>query len=268
MDYSVTDSLFGNWVVNIFLAAVIFFVGRWVVNLLTKLADTVMTRSGVDEILRRFVGTILKWLLLLLVVIAALTQLGVNTTSLVALVGAAGLAVGLALKDSLSNFAAGVMLVVFRPFRAGDFVEAGGVMGVVENIQIFSTTLATLDNKEVTVPNGNIYSGTITNFSARDTRRIDLIFSIGYGDDIKQAKELIESIMAEDERILEDPAPTVGVMELGTNSVDLFARPWVNSADWWTTRIELLEKVKQAFDENGISIPFPQMDVHVQNPGD
>ena len=253
-----------GWLVNIVLAALIFFVGRWAVGLAVKLADSLMMRSEVEEILRDFVTGILKWLLLLLVVVAALAQLGINTTSLVVLIGAAGLAVGLALKDSLANFAAGVMLVVFRPFRGGDFIDAAGVMGVVEKIQIFATTMRTLDNKEVIVPNGAIYAGTITNFSARDTRRIDLIFSIGYGDDIKKAKAIIEEIMDKDERILGDPEPTVGVMELATNSVDLFARPWVNSEDWWSTRIDLLEKVKEAFDENGISIPFPQMDLHVQ----
>jgi len=216
-----------------------------------------------DDILVDFICAIARTALLLFVIIAALEQLGVDTTSLIALLGAAGLAVGLALQNSLANFAAGVMLIVFRPFKAGDFVEAGGTTGVVEKISIFSTTMRTGDNREVIVPNGSIYGSNITNYSARETRRIDLVFGIGYGDDIRKARDIILSILDQDERILNDPAPVVAVGELGASSVDFVVRPWVATADYWNVRWDLLEKVKLAFDENKVSIPFPQRDVHL-----
>jgi small conductance mechanosensitive channel len=177
--------------------------------------------------------------------------------------GAAGLAVGLALQGSLQNFAAGVMLIIFRPFKAGDYVDAGGTSGTVETIKIFNTVLKTPDNREVIVPNGAIYGGTITNFSARATRRIDMVFGIGYGDDIRKAKEVIKAILESDERILKDPEPLIAVGELGDNSVNFNVRPWVNSGDYWPVKFDLNERIKLAFDENGISIPYPQMDVHM-----
>jgi len=182
---------------------------------------------------------------------------------LLALVGAAGLAIGLSLQDSLKNFAAGVMLVIFKPFREGDFVEAAGVSAVVEHIQIFNTIMRTGDNREVIVPNGAIYSGVITNFSARDTRRIDMVFGIGYDDDLRKAKEVLAEIIAADDRILKDPAPVIAVSELADSSVNFVVRPWVNSADYWAVLWGTTEAVKLRFDEEGISIPFPQMDVHM-----
>jgi small conductance mechanosensitive channel len=169
----------------------------------------------------------------------------------------------LALKDSLSSFAAGVMLIIFRPFKLGDFVEAGGVMGVVEEIRIFHTMLKTGDNREITMPNSQIYSGTIINYSARETRRIDLVIGIGYGDDIKQARNIINDILAANTNLLQDPAPTVMLLELGESSVDFAVRPWVKAADYWSTRADLLEAIKTKFDQEGISIPYPQRDVHV-----
>jgi small conductance mechanosensitive channel len=205
---------------------------------------------------------------MLFVFIAALDQLGVDTTSLIALIGAAGLAVGLALQGSLQNFAAGVMLVVFRPFKIGDVVDAGGAMGKIEKISIFSTTMITPDNRDIIVPNGQIYSGTITNYSANETRRVDLVFGIGYGDDMRKAKEIMEDIVAKHELILDDPAPGVAVAELADSSVNFNVRPWVNAADYWTVRADVIEQVKTAFDENGISIPFPQMDVHLDKVGE
>jgi small conductance mechanosensitive channel len=214
--------------------------------------------------LARFLGNILYAVLLVAVIIAAVDQLGVNTTSLLAVFGAAGLAVGLALQNSLSNFSAGVMLIIFRPFKVGDFIEAAGVTGVVEEVQIFNTLLKTPDNREIIVPNGQIYSGTITNFSARDTRRIDLVFGIGYDDDIKKAKQLIEQIMTADDRILKEPAAAVALGELADSSVNINVRPWVKSENYWPVRADLLENVKAAFDANGISIPFPQRDVHMK----
>jgi small conductance mechanosensitive channel len=251
------------WFVKIALALAIFFIGREVAKWLVKLSGRVLRKGGMDDMLVQFLGNITHALLLAFVVLAALAQLGINTSSALAVFAAAGLAVGLALQNSLANFAAGVMLIVFRPFKVGDFVEAGGVAGVVESIAVFSTTMKTGDNKEVIVPNGQIYSATITNFSARATRRIDLVFAIGYGDDIKQAKQILAAEMAKDARILQEPSPAILVLELADSSINLAARPWVNSGDYWTVRSDLLENVKGAFDAAGIRIPYPQRDVHL-----
>jgi small conductance mechanosensitive channel len=231
---------------------------------ITNLVKKLMGKAKMDTILVNFIGSIIKSVLLLFVVIAALDQLGVNTTSLIALIGAAGLAIGLALQGSLQNLASGVMLIIFRPFTAGDFVDAGGAMGVVEEIGIFTTTMRTGDNKEVIVPNGALFGGIITNYSKRDTRRVDMVFGIGYGDDIRKAKDIITGIIEADERILKDPAPLVAVGELADSSVNFNVRPWVKSADYWGVYFDLNEKIKMAFDDNGISIPFPQMDVHIE----
>lgn len=251
------------WLIKMVLAIAIFYVGRMLAKSLVGVTEKVLRKSATDDMLVAFIGNIIYALLLVIVVLAALDQLGVNTNSALAVLGAAGLAVGLALQGSLSNFAAGVMLIMFRPFKTGDFVEAGGVSGVVETIAVFSTTMRTGDNKEVIVPNGQIYSGTIINYSARETRRVDLVFGIGYGDSIKQARDLILSEMAKDVRILKDPAPAVTVAELGDNSVNLNVRPWVASGDYWAVRSDLLENVKDAFDDAGITIPYPQRDVHM-----
>ncbi|MHC4695766.1 MAG: mechanosensitive ion channel family protein [Planctomycetota bacterium] len=202
-------------------------------------------------------------LLMTPVVISAVQKLGVPTTSFVAVVGAAGLAVGFALQGSLANFAAGVMVIIFRPFKAGDFVEAGGVSGAVEEVQIFATVLKTPDNKRVIVPNSAITGGTITNYSANETRRVDLVFGIGYGDDIKKAKDALEDILAQDERVLKDPTATIAVAELADNSVNLVVRPWVKTLDYWDVLFDVTEAVKQRFDAENISIPFPQRDLHL-----
>jgi small conductance mechanosensitive channel len=254
------------WSISLVSALAIFIIGRWVAKLLTRLLRKLLTKTKMDVILINFIYSIVNAILLLFIIIAALDQLGVDTTSLIALLGAAGLAVGLALQNSLQNFAAGVLLIIFRPFKTGDFVEAGGTAGVVESISIFSTIMRTGDNREVIVPNGSIYNGTITNFSARETRRIDMVFGIGYGDDIKKAKEILQQILDADERILKDPAPLIAVGELGDSSVNFNVRPWVKSGDYWNVRFDVTEQVKLAFDENGISIPFPQMDVHLDKP--
>jgi len=251
------------WAINIGMAVAVFIVGRMIVGVITGVMRKLLTKAKMDDILVDFICSISHAALVLFVIIAALDQLGVDTTSLVALLGAAGLAVGLAMKDSLANFAAGVMLIIFRPFKSGDFVEAGGTMGTVEKISIFSTTLRTGDNREVSIPNGAIYGSTITNYSARETRRIDLVFGIGYNDDIGKAREILLRVMGEDERILKDPEPVVAVGELGASSVDFVVRPWVASGDYWAVRWDLLEKVKLAFDAEGISIPYPQQDVHM-----
>lgn len=245
------------------VALAIFVIGRWVAMWLLSAARRLMRRGGMDDMLVTFVSNIVYFMLLAVVVIAALDHLGVQTTSLLAIVGAAGLAVGLALKDSLGNFASGVLLIVFRPFRVGDFIEAAGTSGIVQAVNVFSTVLATGDNREVIVPNGQIYGGTIVNVTARPTRRIDLVFGIGYGDDIRTAKRLIEEVMGRDERILAEPAPAISLAELADSSVNINVRPWVNTGDYWAVRSDLLENVKAAFDANGISIPFPQRDVHL-----
>ena len=255
------------WGINIVLAILIFYIGRMVVGAIVGITKKLMAKAGVDEMLVSFVSSILRWLLLLFVIVAALDQLGVNTTSLVAILGAAGLAIGLSLQGSLSNFAAGVMLIVFRPFQKGDFVDIAGTTGSVEAIGIFTTTLVTPDNKVTIVPNGGIYSSTITNFSARDTRRVDMVFGCSYGDDIRVVKAELEKIIGEDDRVLADPAPTIEVSELADSSVNFIVRPWVKSADYWQVMWDTTAKVKLRFDEAGISIPFPQMDVHMDKVG-
>ena len=251
------------WGIKIALALVIFYVGRMVVGLVVNGANKVLVARGMDEILVSFLSSILRWVLLLFVIIAALSQLGINTTSLVALLGAAGLAIGLSLQSSLSNFASGVMLIIFRPFTKGDFVEAGGATGVVDSISIFTTTLTTTDNKEIIVPNGSILSNNITNYSARPTRRVDMVFGISYDDDIRKAKQLLQDIIAADDRVMADPAPTIALGELADSSVNFLVRPWVKAEDYWGLLWDTTETVKLKFDEAGISIPYPQMDVHV-----
>jgi small conductance mechanosensitive channel len=251
------------WSINIVSAIVVFIVGRLVAKVLVKVLERLLVRAKVDSMLIEFIGSIVSAGLLLFVIIASLDMLGVNTTSLIAMLGAAGLAVGLALQGSLQNFASGVLLIIFRPFQVGNFIEAGGISGTVEKITIFNTIMLTPDNREIIVPNGAVYGGTITNISARDTRRIDMVFGIGYGDDIKKAKELLMQAMESDERILKDPAPVVALAELADSSVNFVVRPWVKAADYWDVKFEFTEKIKLAFDANGISIPFPQMDIHM-----
>ncbi|NPA72202.1 MAG: mechanosensitive ion channel [Gammaproteobacteria bacterium] len=252
------------WGIKIAMAIVIFVVGKFVIKLVVNLLKKVLGRSkGMDEMLINFIASIVNSVLLLFVIIASLDQLGVDTSSLVALIAAAGLAIGLALQGSMQNFAAGVMILLFKPFKSGDFIDAGGVAGVVENVQIFSTTMRTGDNKEVIVPNGSIYAGAITNFSARDTRRVDMVFGIGYDDDIRQAKSILEKLVTEDSRIHAEPAPVVALSELADSSVNFIVRPWTDSGDYWAVMWDMNEKVKLAFDEAGISIPYPQMDVHL-----
>ena len=251
------------WGIRIALALAIFYIGRMVVAAIVKVTEKFMTSRGMDDILVKFLCSILRWVLLLFVVIASLSQLGIDTTSLVALLGAAGLAIGLSLQSSLSNFASGVMLIVFRPFTKGDFVEVAGTSGSVDNISIFTTTLTTPDNKEVIVPNGAVIGNNITNYSARDTRRVDMVFGIGYDDDIKKAKALLEQIIAADDRVLAEPEPVVALGELADSSVNFLVRPWVNASDYWGVLWDTTESVKLKFDEAGISIPYPQMDVHL-----
>lgn len=251
------------WSIRILTAIGIWLVGRWVVDRLIGVIRKLMTRANVDVMLVQFLGNIIHTVLLAAVIIAALDKLGVPTTSMLAVFGAAGLAVGLALRDSLSNFAAGVMLIVYRPFRVGDFIEAGGISGVAEEIRIFSTVMRTPDNRQIIVPNGQISNGVIINFNAKPTRRIDLVLGISYGDDIHKAKGIIGRILSEDGRVLTDPEPLVALGELGESSVNINVRPWVKTEDFWTVRADLLERIKIAFDNEGVTIPFPQRDVHL-----
>ena len=251
------------WSTNIIFAILIWVIGRKVVGVIVNLIKKGFSKAKVEEVLARFLASIIRALLTAFVAIAALEQLGVPTTSLVAIFGAAGLAVGLSMQDSLKNFAAGVMIIINGPFKSGDFVEVAGVGGVVEKVTVFSTIIRTGDNREVIVPNGSIYGGTIVNYSARETRRVDLVIGIGYDDDIKQAKEILMQILKDDERILDDPAPAVALAELADSSVNFNVRPWVKTEDYWAVRSAVLEQVKLRFDEQGVSIPYPQQDVHL-----
>jgi len=241
----------------------IFIIGKWVSKFIVRFTRRLMLKAKVEEILTKFLANLINVLLLIVIVLAALNNLGVNTTSLVAILGAAGLAIGLALQGTLSNFGAGVLLIIFKPFKAGDFIDAGGAMGSVEEINIFNTKFKTPDNKVVIVPNASIISSNITNFSAKDTRRIDLTFGAGYGDDLRLVKQELMNVISEDSRVLKDPEPFVAVSELADSSVNFLFRIWVNSADYWAVNFDMIEKVKLRFDEKGISIPFPQRDVHL-----
>lgn len=248
---------------NIFAAIAIYLIGRVVVRILTGLLEKVMDRAKVDVTLSSFLSNIAHYVLITFVILMALESLGVDTTSLAAIMGAAGLAIGLALQSSLSNFASGVMIILFKPFRVGDFIEAADVSGTVEEISIFSTLMKTGDNKQIIVPNGSIYSGNIINYSAKPTRRIDMIVGCGYGDDLRAVKAFLTILVETDERILKDPAPVVAVSELGDSSVNFVVRPWVNSADYWAVLWDLNERVKLGFDERGFNIPYPTQDIHV-----
>ena len=248
---------------KIIAAIVIFMIGKWLSGVLSRTVGKAMNRAKAEQVLVKFVVNLAYAALLAFVVLAALAQLGIQTTSFIAIIGAAGLAIALALQGFLSNFAAGVMLIIFRPFKVGDFIEAAGTAGSVEEIMIFSTKLKSPDNKQLYVPNGSILAGTIVNYSARNQRRVDLVFGCGYGDDIKKTKALLEAIVKENPLVLDDPAPTIGVLELGDSSVNFAVRPWVATPDYWDVHFQITEEVKQRFDEAGISIPFPQRDVHL-----
>ena len=255
--------LFVSYGIKVIAALVIFVIGRWVAGICQRVVHKVMDKRGVDNTVTAFVGNFTFFTLLAFFILAALGQLGIQTTSFIAVVGAAGLAVGLALQGSLANFAAGFLLLIFRPFRVGDYIEGAGTAGTVEKIQLFTTQLQTPDNKTVIVPNAGMTSGNIVNYSTKGTRRVDMTFGISYSDDIDKAREIIQEIIASDERVLKEPASTVAVSELADSSVNFVVRPWVESADYFGLLWGVTEKVKKRFDEAGISIPFPQRDVHL-----
>ena len=248
---------------NIIIAIMIFVFGRMIARKLAGLSRAIMTKADMDETLLTFLRNIIYYVLLAAVVIAALDQAGINVTSFLAILGAAGLAIGLALKDSLSNFAAGVMLIMLKFFEKGDYIIAAGTSGTVSAINIFNTVLTSPDNKKVIVPNSAILAGTIINVTANDTRRVDLVIGIGYDDDLLKAKQLLKKIVSEDSRILSSPAPQIEVSELADSSVNFAVRPWCKTGDYWGVYFSLTEKVKLIFDQEGISIPYPQTDVHL-----
>ena len=249
--------------INIVTAIAIFIIGKWVAGLLTKAVRTLMQKREIDKTLETFVSNLVRMVLMVFVIIAAIGAVGIQTTSLIAVLGAAGLAVGLALQGSLSNFAAGVLIVLFRPYKVGDWVEAAGVSGSVVSVQILTTILKTGDNKQVIVPNSQIMDSIITNYSANDTRRVDLVVGVSYDDNLDKVRNTIEEIVAADDRVLDDPACQIAVSELADSSVNFVVRPWVKTEDYWAVMFGLTETIKKRFDEEGISFPFPQQDVHL-----
>lgn len=246
-------------------AIVIFFVGRWLAKVISNLVAKAMTKAKVDATLTSFATNLCHIALLAFVIIATLKKLEVPMNEFTVVVGAAGLAVGFALQGSLSNFAAGVMLIIFKPFKVGDFVELAGKMGTVKEIQIFNTILNSPDNVRIIVPNGQVTGSNIMNYTVNGTRRIDLVVGVSYDDDLKKAHQVIENVILSDERILKEPAYTVAVSELGDSSVNFVVRPWVNAADYWVVRFDITEKIKLALDKNDITIPYPQRDIHMKN---
>ena len=247
---------------KIVAAILIFIIGKWIVKKLTAVTKKLMEAAEVDQTLTEFAESVVYFVLLLMVILASLNALGIDTTSFLAVFGAASLAIGLALQGSLANVGAAVLIIIFRPFKVGDFVEAGGATGTVEDINLFSTIIAPVDNRTIIVPNAAIVGGNITNYSMKESRRVDHVFGIGYDDDLKLAKNTLMEIMQADSRILPEPAPFVAVSELGDNSVNFTVRAWVKNADYWNVHFEMIENVKLKFDEKGISFPYPQMDVH------
>ena len=253
-------SLYG---IKIIAAVVIIVVGLWVSKIIKNCFLKTLHKKKVDPTLVGFLASMLHGGLVIFVVISAISKLGVQTTSFVAVIGAAGLAVGLALQGSLSNFAAGILLILFKPFKVGNFVKAGGEAGVIVEVGILTTEMKTPDNVQIIIPNSTIMGSAITNVSAHPTRRIDMTLGVGYDDDLNKAKQIMEDLLAADERVLKDPVATIAVAKLGDSSVEFVIRPWVNSADYWSVKFDFTKAVKEKFDAEGISIPYPQSDVHV-----
>ena len=252
-----------DFAINLAIALAIFYVGKFVISMVVRAIRKVMQRQEVEKTLETFVCNLVRMVLLVVVIIAAIGQLGIETTSFIAIFGAAGLAVGLALQGSLSNFAAGVLIVLFRPYKVGDFVEAAGISGVVEQVQILTTILKTGDNKQIIVPNGQIMDSIITNYSANDTRRVDMVIGVSYDDDLDKVRATLEELIAAEDHILDEPAHTIAVSALADSSVNFVVRPWVKTSDYWGVMFDLTEAIKKRFDKEGISFPFPQQDVHL-----
>lgn len=252
-----------QFLLNLLAAAVIFFIGRWIAMLVAELVFKAMDKAKIDHTLGRFVKNLLYTALLVFIVIAVLGILGIPNASFVAVVGAAGLAIGLALQGSLANFAAGVLMIIFKPFKVGDFVEIGGATGTVKEIQIFNTIIAGPDNVRIIIPNAHATGGNIVNYTVNGTRRVDLVFGVSYEDDIRKAKQIMLDVLKAEEHVLETPAPFVGVKEMADSSVNFVVRPWVKAEHYWDVYFGVTEKVKYALEENGLTIPFPQRDVHL-----
>jgi len=252
-----------DWGLQILLALVVLIIGLWIIKIIMNAIVKNMEKREVDASLRSFLKSLIGALLKIMLIISVISMLGIEMTSFVAILAAAGLAVGMALSGTLQNFAGGVMLILFKPFKAGDFIDAQGFMGTVKEIQIFNTILKTPDNKTVIIPNGGLSTGPMTNFSTEPQRRVDMAFGIGYGDDIDKARSVIDGLIAKDDRILKDPAPFVAVSELADSSVNFVVRVWAEAANYWGIFFDMTEAVKKEFDKEGISIPFPQTDVHV-----
>jgi len=253
---------------NLLGGIAIFIIGRWMARFVTSMIVRAGRRTKIDETLLGFLQNVIYLMLLIVVCIAALGQLGVNTTSLSAILAAAGFAIGMSLQGSLGKIASGVMLVLFKPFRVGDYVDLGGTAGTVQEIQMFSTVLLTPDNVRVVVPNGNITGGAISNYSAESRRRIDLVIGCGYGDDLRAVREYLQQVIAGESRILRDPEPVIAVADLGESSVNFVVRPWVQSADYWAVKFDLTETIKLGFDERGFTFPFPSRDVFLHKDAD
>jgi len=250
---------------NVLLAILTLIIGLWVIKLIGKGFGRTMDKADIEVSLKKFFLSLVGILLKILLLISVVSMLGVQMTSFIALLAAAGLAVGLALQGSLANFAGGVLILLFKPFKIGDFIDTQGFMGTVHEIQVFNTIMKTPDNKTIFIPNGNLSNGSLTNFTTENTRRVDWVFGIGYGDDIKKAKDILNDLIRQDSRILGDPEPMVVLSELGDSSVNFTVRAWVNSSDYWGVYFAMQENAKLTFDAQGISIPFPQRDVHVYN---
>jgi small conductance mechanosensitive channel len=251
------------YVPKVLLAVITLLVGLWIIRIIVKVTRKGMEKSQTEVTLQRFIASLISGLLKVMLLITVVSMLGVQMTSFIAVLGAAGLAVGLALQGSLANFAGGVLILLFRPYKVGDVVEAQGYLGTVNTIQIFNTIMKTFDNKTIIIPNGDISNGSIVNYSTEPQRRVDMTFGIGYGDDIDKARQVINEQISKDERILKDPAPMVRVSELGDSSVNFVVRVWCNAPDYWDIYFDMHENVKKQFDANGVSIPFPQQDVHL-----
>ncbi|MBC8471931.1 MAG: mechanosensitive ion channel [Planctomycetes bacterium] len=246
-------------------ALIIFVIGRWLAKILSQWIETALIKSRIDKTLAKFIKNLSNIVMLIFVIMAAVKPLGIETAQFAVALGAAGLAIGLALQGSLSNFASGFLMIIFRPFKVGDFIEAAGIKGTVKEIQIFNTIINTPDNVRAIIPNGKITDGNILNYTVTGTRRVDLVIGVSYEDDLKKAQSIIESVLVSDDRVLKDPAPKVAVLELADSSVNFVVRPWVNSADYWDTYFDMTAKIKLALDKNDITIPFPQRDVHIKN---
>lgn len=256
----------GSYAFSILMALLIFIIGKVIARKLTNLLAKMLRKvNGMDETLVKFLENIVYYILMIVVILTALSELGVQTTSFLAILGAAGLAIGLALKDSLGNFASGVMIILFKPFKVGDYVQAAGTAGTVSEVGIFSSVFTTPDNQKIIIPNGAITAGSITNVNAHATRRVDLVIGIGYDDDIKKAKDVLLNILASEDRVIQNKANQVAVSELADSSVNFVVRAWVKTSDYWDVKFDLTEKVKTVFDKEGISIPYPQQDVHHYN---